>query len=94
MFLSAAPAVSGMGQAAFWFLPSLLIALAYHRYEYSDPESYPIIQEKLNYEYDFIVGEYRPYQVKHQQYAAALINEIIYIFLQVAKGFRLSKHVS
>ena len=55
---SFAMTATGLGHAATWFIPSLLIALAYHKYEETDPESRPIIRDKLYKQYDFIISEY------------------------------------
>ncbi|XP_018018516.1 glucose dehydrogenase [FAD, quinone] [Hyalella azteca] len=51
----ALPLAASMGTAAFWLVPSLLVALAYNRYESSDPEGRPSVRENLWKEYDFIV---------------------------------------
>ncbi|XP_076054179.1 glucose dehydrogenase [FAD, quinone]-like [Oratosquilla oratoria] len=53
--LSAAPLASAALTAGFWFLPALLAAIAYYKYEEIDPESRPINRKKLFREYDFIV---------------------------------------
>lgn len=57
-YLGLAPVAPGLAHAAYWFPLSILVALAYYRYDEADPESRPIIREKLLKQYDFIIGEY------------------------------------
>lgn len=41
--------------ARLWFMPLLVVSLAYFRYDVYDPESHPINQEQLRKQYDFII---------------------------------------
>ena len=57
LLLSGAPLAASAFSAGLWFLPALLAALAYYKYDEIDPESRPINRKRLFKEYDFIVGK-------------------------------------
>ena len=50
------PVATNMFTASLYFIPALLAAVAYYKYDEVDPESRPINRERLFREYDFIIG--------------------------------------
>ncbi|XP_050730069.1 glucose dehydrogenase [FAD, quinone]-like [Eriocheir sinensis] len=52
---ASAPVAASVVSATFWFLPALLAALAYYKYDEIDPESRPINRRRLQREYDFVI---------------------------------------
>ena len=58
LVLPGAPLAASAFTAGLWFLPALLGALAYYKYDEVDPESRPINRKRLFKHYDFIVGKY------------------------------------
>ncbi|XP_042204865.1 glucose dehydrogenase [FAD, quinone]-like isoform X2 [Homarus americanus] len=55
VLLSTAPLAASVFTASLWFLPALLAAIAYYKYDEIDPESRPIDRKRLFKEYDFII---------------------------------------
>ncbi|KAK8736014.1 hypothetical protein OTU49_005174, partial [Cherax quadricarinatus] len=55
LLLSTAPLASSVFTASLWFMPALLAAIAYYKYDEIDPESRPIDRKELFAEYDFII---------------------------------------
>ncbi|XP_045108129.1 glucose dehydrogenase [FAD, quinone]-like [Portunus trituberculatus] len=53
--LSSASTAASVASATVWFLPALLAAIAYYKYDEVDPESRPINTRRLLREYDFVV---------------------------------------
>lgn len=58
LLLSAGPLATSVFTASLWFMPALLAAVAYYKYEEIDPESRPIDRKQLYKEYDFIISKY------------------------------------
>ncbi|XP_071550301.1 glucose dehydrogenase [FAD, quinone] isoform X2 [Panulirus ornatus] len=55
VLLTTAPLATSVFTASLWFLPALLAAIAYYKYDEIDPESRPIDRKRLFKEYDFII---------------------------------------
>ncbi|KAK4312725.1 hypothetical protein Pmani_015876 [Petrolisthes manimaculis] len=55
ILFSSASVVGSVLGASVWFLPALLAAVAYYKYDEIDPESRPIDRARLYKEYDFII---------------------------------------